>query len=88
MNNLRKKYILFEKDGDMSIDLFGQHQSCLINKLSCKKLYLFSMSANAMFKKSFSRHIELYLYNAKLNQASRKPQNSPLVTVTSSFHGQ
>ena len=36
----------------------------------------------------FSRHIELYLYNAKLNQTSRKPQNSPLVTVTSSFHGQ
>ena len=39
-------------------------------------------------EKYFSRHIELYLYNAKLNQTSRKPQNSPLVTVTSSFHGQ
>ena len=36
----------------------------------------------------FSRHIEVYLYNAKLNQTSRKPQNSSLVTVTSSFHGQ
>ena len=38
-----------------------------------------------MEQKSFSRHIELYLYNAKLNQTSRKPQNSPLVAVTSSF---
>ena len=33
----------------------------------------------------FSRHIEVYLYNAKLNQTSRKPQNSPLVTATSGF---
>ena len=33
----------------------------------------------------FSRHIELYLYNAKLNQASRKPQNPPLATVKTCF---
>ena len=36
-------------------------------------------------QKDFSRHIEVYLYSAKLNHTSRKPQNSPLMAVTSSF---
>ena len=36
--------------------------------------------------KAFSRHIEVFLYNAKLNQTSRKPIKSPPKAVKSSFH--
>ena len=33
----------------------------------------------------FSRHIEVYLYNAKLNQTSRKPKISPQIAVIAGF---
>ena len=34
---------------------------------------------------TFSRHIEVYLYNAKLNHASRKPKISPQIAVIAGF---
>ena len=66
-----------EKDGYA----FLQHNSAL-SYFWGEICQMFSTSIQVL---SFSRHIELYLYNAKLNQTSRKPQNSPLVTVSSSF---
>ena len=42
-------------------------------------------STTAVAVKIFSRHIEVSLYNAKLNQTSRKPKISPQIAVIAGF---
>ena len=53
-----------------------------LHSMECSK---FAIPRYISYVYRFSRHIELYLYNAKLNQTSRKPQNSVILAVTSSF---
>ena len=66
---------------------------CCIAVSCFKNWFVFNFSVGILHRRGssknaayfFSRHIEVYLYNAKLNQTSRKPKISPQIAVTAGF---
>ena len=68
---------------------------CCIAVSCFKNWFVFNFSVGILHRRGssknaayfFSRHIEVYLYNAKLNQTSRKPKISPQIAVIAGFQG-